>query len=322
MKIVITDDYQDIVRQLACFPKLAGHDVRVFHDNEKDIDRLAGRLAGVEALVLMRERTPITRPLLERLPRLKLISQTGRGVPHIDLAACTDHGVVVSAANVKSPSAPAELTWALILASRRHLVYEVQRLKEGHWQSTVGIGLNGTVLGIFGFGGIGSRVAQVGRAFGMRVIVWGREGSRERAGRAGFEVAASQQALFAGADIVSLHVLLCAETRGIVGPADLARMKPSALLVNTSRAELIAEGALVEALRRGRPGFAAVDVYEVEPVLGARHSLLALGNALCAPHLGVVEGNTYELYFGHAFDQVLAFAAGQPINVLNPAALA
>lgn len=321
MKIVITDDYQDFVRQLACFPQLAGHDVRIYHDNEKDIERLAGRLADAEALVLMRERTRITRPLLERLPRLKLISQTGRGIAHIDLDACTDRGVIVSAANVKSPSAPTELTWALILASRRHLAYEVQRLKEGHWQSTMGIGLKGATLGVFGFGGIGARVAEAGRAFGMRVIVWGRAGSRERAGHAGFEVAASQEALFADADVVTLHVLLCAETQGIVGPADLARMKPTALLVNTSRAELIAEGALVEALRRGRPGYAAVDVYEDEPVLGGKHPLLALKNALCAPHLGVVEGNTYELYFGRAFDQVLAYTAGQPINVLNPAAL-
>ena len=321
MQIVITDDYQDIVRRLACFPKLAGHQVRVFHDNEKDLERLAARLADAEALVLMRERTHITRLLLERLPRLKLISQTARGIAHIDLAACTDHGVVVSAANVSSPSAPTELTWALILASRRHLPYEVQRLKEGYWQSTMGMGLNGATLGVFGFGRIGTQVAEVGRAFGMHVIVWGREGSHERARGVGFEMAASKEALFKDSDIVTLHVPLNSETRGIVGPADLARMKPSALLVNTSRAELIAEGALVEALRRGRPGFAAVDVYEEEPVLGGQHPLLALTNALCAPHLGVVELNTYELYFGYAFDQVLAFAAGRPINVLNPAAL-
>jgi len=321
VQIVISDDYQDIVRRLGCFPKLAGHQVRVFHDNEKDLERLAARFADAEALVLMRERTRITRPLLERLPRLKLISQTGRGIAHIDLAACTDHGVVVSAANVSSPSAPAELTWALILASQRHLPYEVQRLKEGYWQSTMGTGLNGATLGVFGFGRIGARVAEVGRAFGMHVIVWGREGSRERARIAGFEVAASKEALFEDSDIVTLHVLLNSETRGIVGPADLARMKLSALLVNTSRAELIAEGALVEALRSGRPGFAAIDVYEDEPVLGGRHPLLALENALCTPHLGVVEKSTYDLYFGYAFDQVNAFAAGSPIHVLNPEAL-
>lgn len=321
MKIAILDDYQDVVRRLECFSKLRGHDVTIYNDTEKDLNRLAQRLAGVKALVLMRERTPVTRPLLHRLPDLKLISQTGRGIAHIDLAACTERKVIVSAANISSPSAPAELTWGLILCAARNIPQEVQRLKEGHWQSTVGIGLRGRTLGIFGFGRIGCLVAEVGRAFGMQILVWGREGSQSRARAAGFTSAPDKGALFENSDILSLHVPLSEETRGIVGPADLVLMKPSAILVNTSRAQLIAEGALAEALRKGRPGFAAVDVYEEEPVLGGRHPLLHMVNAICTPHLGVVERDTYELYFGYAFDQVLAYASGKPLHVLNVEAL-
>ena len=318
MKIAITDDYQDVVRTLDCFRKLSGHDVRIYHQNEKDLGRLAARLADAEAVVLMRERTPITRSLLERLPRLRLISQTGRGIAHIDLGACTEHKVMVSAANIGSPSAPAELTWGLILASMRHIPQEVQGLKEGGWQTTLGWGLKGRTLGIFGYGRIGALVGVVGKAFDMRVIAWGREGSRRRAADAGIEVATSKEALFENSDVLSLHLLLTPETRYSVSAEDLARMKSTALLVNTSRAELIAEGALVRALQQGRPGFAAVDVYENEPVVGGAHPLLAMDNAVCTPHLGVVEKDTYELYFGLAFDQVLAYERGTPINVLNP----
>jgi D-3-phosphoglycerate dehydrogenase len=322
MKIAILDDYQDIVRRLQCFAKLQEHVVTIFNDTEKDPERLARRLAGIEALVLMRERTAITPELLRRLPDLRLISQTGRGIAHIDLAACTQRRVIVSAANISSPSAPAELTWGLILCAARSIPQEVQSLREGHWQSTVGLGLRGRNLGIFGFGRIGCLVAEVGRSFGMRILVWGREGSRSRARSAGFDAATSKHDLFKESDVLSLHLTLNEETREIVGATDLALMKSSAILINTSRAQLIAEGALMDALQNGRPGFAAVDVYEEEPVLGGQYPLLHTKNAICTPHLGVVERGTYELYFGHAFDQVLAYAAGNPIHVLNTEALA
>ncbi len=315
MKIVIPDDYQDAVRQLDCFQKLAGHDVTIYHDTVRDTALLAARFAEAEALVLIRERTAITAPLLARLPRLRLISQTGRGIPHIDLDACTRHGVAVATGG-GAPYAPAELTWALVLAGMRRLPQEIAALRAGRWQTTLGLGLRGRTLGILGYGQIGSLVAGYGRAFGMEVRVWGREGSLTRARAAGFVPAASREALFAEADVLCLHVKLTAETRGLVTAADLARMKPAAGLVNTSRAELIAPGALEGALRAGRPGWAAVDVYEGEPV--ADHPLLHLSNAICTPHLGYVEKDSYELYFGSAFDHVLALAAGQPIPLVNP----
>ena len=315
MQIVIPDDYQDAVRGLDCFGLLAGHDVTIYRDTVKDVDTLAARFAEADALVLIRERTKITAALLERLPRLKLISQTGRGVSHIDVDACTRRGVLVCA-GVGSADATAELTWGLVLAAMRHIPQEVARLKAGGWQHTLGLGLRGRTLGIFGYGKIGSLVAGYGRAFGMRVLVWGREGSLSRAQAAGFETASSQPALFAGSDVVSLHVKLSAETRGLVTRDDLAAMQPTALLVNTSRAELIAPGALVEALRAGRPGGAAVDVYEEEPVTD--HPLLHMDNVVCTPHLGYVEKDSYERYFGAAFEQVRTFAAGKPVNVVNP----
>ena len=324
MRVIIPDDYQDAVRGLACFPRLAGHDVTVFHDTVKELDALAERLQPAEALVLIRERTRIDDALLERLPRLRLISQTGKGTAHIDLAACTRRGVVVTA-GTGSPYSPAELTWALVLAALRHVPYEVGRLRAGHWQSTLGTGLRGRTLGIWGYGKIGSLVAGYGRAFGMNVLVWGREGSLSRAHADGYATATDRQTLFAQADVLSLHIKLDKETRGIVTAADLARMKPDALLVNTSRAELIEPGALEAALRSGRragrPGFAAVDVYEEEPILGADHPLLALDNAVCTPHLGYVEKDSYESYFGQAFDQVVAFAQGFPVHVVNREAL-
>jgi D-3-phosphoglycerate dehydrogenase len=320
MRIVIPDDYQDAVRSLACFPKLAGHSVTVFHDTVRDVDALAERFQDAEALVLIRERTPIREELLARLPRLKLISQTGKGIAHIDLAACTRHGVAV-AAGTGSPYAPAELTWALVLAAERRIPQEVARLRAGSWQSTMGRGLRGRTLGIWGYGKIGSLVAGYGRAFEMNVLVWGREGSLSRAQADGYAVASDKQSLFEQSDVLSLHLKLIQETRGIVTAGDLARMKPDALLVNTSRAELIETGALEAALRNGRPGFAAVDVYEEEPILGAAHPLLAMENAVCTPHLGYVEKDSYEIYFGQAFDQVVAFADGNPINVVNPEVL-
>jgi D-3-phosphoglycerate dehydrogenase len=309
VRIVIPDDYQDAVRHLACFSKLAGHDVTVFHDTVNDIDALAQRFADADALVLIRERTAITDALLEKLPRLKLISQTGKGTAHIDVDACKRRGIVVSV-GTGSPYAPAELTWALVLAAMRHIAHEAARLRAGEWQSTLGTLLRGRTLGVWGYGKIGSLVAGYGRAFGMRVLAFGREGSLTRAQADGVEVATSKDALFEQSDVLSLHLRLTKETRGIVTAADLASMKPMALLVNTSRAELIERDALVNALRAGRPGFAAVDVYEEEPVLGASHPLLQLENALCTPHLGYVEKDSYELYLGQAFDHVLAFAAG------------
>ena len=309
MEIAIPDDYQDAVRGLACFSKLAGHTVTVFNDTLKDLDGLAARLATAEVLVLIRERTIISEALLARLPRLRMISQTGKGVAHIDLEACARRGITVATGS-GSPYAPAELTWALLLAAARRIPQEAARLRAGGWQSTLGMGLRGRTLGIWGYGKIGQVVAGYGRAFGMNVLAWGRAGSLARAQADGFETAASAEDLLARSDALSLHVKLAPDTRGLVSAAHLALMKPEAILVNTSRAELIAPGALVAALKAGRPGFAAVDVYEEEPVLGAAHPLLALDNALCTPHLGYVERDSYELYFGQAFDNVLAWVAG------------
>jgi D-3-phosphoglycerate dehydrogenase len=316
MHIIISDDYQNAVSSLDCFAKLAGHTVTVFNDTVTDVESLAERFYPAEALVLIRERTRITEPLLARLPNLKLISQTGRGIAHIDAAACQRHNVLICA-GTGDATATAELTWALLLAALRHIPQEVARLKAGGWQTTLGRGLRGRTLGIFGYGKIGSLVAGYGRAFGMKVWVWGREGSLARGQADGFAAAPDQATFFAQSDVLSLHVRLTPATRGLVTPHDLALMKPDALLVNTSRAELIAPGALEAALRAGRPGLAAVDVYEEEPVLGANHPLLKLENAVCTPHLGYVEKDGYELYFGQAFEQVVAFAAGQPIRVIG-----
>ena len=321
MKIAVIDDYQDAFRKLECFPKLKGHDVVAYHDTEKDPGRLAERLKDADAVLLTQQRSPFPRAVVERLPKLKLISQTGRNAGHIDVAACTEKGIVVSAGGVGNPSPTAELTWGLILSALRHIPHEVERLKQGRWQSTVGTGVSGRTLGVYAFGKIGSLVAKVGKAFGMSVVCWGREGSTARAREAGFEVAASREAFFESADVLCIHLPLNKETRGIVTAADLAHMKPTALFVNTSRAPIVAAGALVEALKQGRPGFAAVDVYEDEPVLGASHPLLKMDNVICTPHLGYVEQRTYESYFGTAVDQIVAFAAGKPINVLNPEAL-
>jgi D-3-phosphoglycerate dehydrogenase len=320
MRIVIPDDHQDCVRGLDCFARLAGHEVRVFHDTVKGTDALAARFADAEAIVLTRERTRIDAALLDRLPRLRLISQTGKLAGHVDLDACTARGVVVAEGS-GAGSATAEIAWALALASRRHLVSEANRLRQGLWQGHLGQQLCGQRLGVWSYGRIGRQVAGYGRAFGMQVWVWGREASTAAARADGFEVAPTREAFFAQSDVISLHLRLGAETTGIVTGDDLARMKPTALLVNTSRAELIAPGALELALARGRPGFAAVDVYEEEPVLGAHHPLLALPNVLCTPHIGYVEKDNYERYFGIAFDNIVAFAQGRLTQVVNPAAL-
>jgi D-3-phosphoglycerate dehydrogenase len=322
MKVTILDDYHDTLRTLPCFAKLEGHEVSIWNDHVQDTDVLAERLRDTEALVLIRERTKIRTPLLERLPRLRLISQ--RSVwPHIDIDTCTRLGIVVSSnMHADTPSyATAELTWGLILAAARQIPQQMAALKAGRWQISVGTTLRDKTLGLYGWGRIAHVVAGYGRAFGMNVMVWAREASRERAAQEGFAVAQSKAALFEQSDVVSLHMRLVDATRHIVTAHDLARMKPTALLVNTSRAPLIEPGALVAALRAGRPGWAAVDVYEQEPVIDTNHPLLAVEKVVATPHIGYVSREEYELQFADIFDQILAYAAGAPINVVNPDAL-
>lgn len=319
MKITILDDYHDTIRTLPCFAKLDGHDVTIWNDHEQDVDALADRLADTEALVLIRERTKIRTPLLERLPKLKLISQ--RSVyPHIDVDTCTKLGVVVSSSqHADTPSyGTAELTWALVLAAMRRIPQEMASLKAGNWQAGIGSSVRNKTLGIYGYGRIGKVVAGYGTAFGMKVLVWAREASRERARADGYETAASKEDFFERCDILSLHMRLYDPTRGIVKADDLARMKPTALLVNTSRAALIEPGALEAALAAGRPGLAAVDVYEEEPVRDTSHPLLNMDNVVCTPHVGYVSRDEYEIQFNDIFDQILAYEAGSPTNVVNP----
>ena len=319
MNITILDDYHDTLRTLACFGKLTGHDVTIWNDHVQDVDALAERLKETEALVLIRERTKIRGPLLERLPKLKLISQ--RSVyPHIDIDACTRLGVIVSSGqHADTPSyATAELTWGLVLAAARQIPQQMAALKAGHWQIGVGTTVRGKTLGIYGWGRIGAVVAGYGKAFGMNVRVWARETSLERARADGWATAPSKAAFFEQCDVISLHMRLVDATRHIVTAADLARMKPTALIVNTSRAPLIEPGALVEALRAGRPGFAAVDVYEEEPLRDTNHPLLNMPNVVATPHIGYVSREEYEVQFSDIFDQITAYAAGTPTNVVNP----
>jgi len=323
MKVTILDDYHDTLRTLACFSKLNGHDVAIWNDHVQDTDALAERLADTEALVLIRERTKIRAPLLERLPELRLISQ--RSVwPHIDIDACSRLGIMVSSdTHAGTPSyATAELAWGLILAAARQIPQQMASLKAGRWQIGVGTTLRGKTLGLYGWGRIAHVVAGYGRAFGMHVVVWGREASRQRARQEGFAVAGGKDAFFAECDVISLHMRLVDATRHIVTAHDLARMKPTALLVNTSRAPLIEPGALVAALLAGRPGFAAVDVFEEEPVTDPGHPLLAINEVVATPHIGYVSREEYEIQFSEIFDQIVAYAAGAPINVVNPDVLA
>jgi D-3-phosphoglycerate dehydrogenase len=321
LKIVVLDDYQGAFRTLPSFSKLQNHEVSIFTDTEKDPERLVGRLKDADVVVLTQQRSLFLRHVMERLPKLKFISQTGRNVNHIDLFACNELGITVSAAGsgISPANSTAELTWSLILASRRHIPQEVQRMKEGKWQHTVGIGLSDNVLGIYSYGRVGSIVAKVGAAFGMKVLCWGRQGSMEEARRAGFQVAPNRESFFENADIVTLHLALSETTLGIITSQDLSRMKRTALLVNTSRAALIADGSLVEALKKGHPGYAAVDVYEEEPMTDANHPLLQMSNVLCTPHLGYVEQRVYASIYSCAVDQILAFAAGMPVNVVTQA---
>ena len=322
MKVSILDDYFDTLRTLDCFNRLADHEVTVWNDHVQEVEELTGRLQGAEALVLIRERTQIRTPLLERLPELKLISQ--RSVyPHIDIDTCTRLGIVVSSdLHQGSPSyATAELTWGLVIAGMRRIPQQVASMKAGHWQDGVGRSLLFRTLGIYGYGRIGKVVAEYGRAFGMNVVFWASEASRARAEADGLVVATSKEAFFEQCDVLSLHMRLVEATRGIVTAEDLARMKSSALLVNTSRAGLIEPGALVDALLAGRPGMAAVDVYETEPLVDTDDPLFHMDNVVCTPHIGYVSRDEWEIQFSDIFDQINAFAAGSPINVVNPVVL-
>lgn len=331
MNIVILDDYQDTVRKLQCASKLEAYPAKVYTNTVKGIGQLSVRLRDADIIVLIRERTHLSRQLIEKLPRLKMIAQTGRIGAHVDVAACTERGIVVTD-GAGSPIAPAELTWAMVMAATRRLPQYIGTLKHGAWQQSglksasmpvnfgLGTVLRGRTLGIWGYGRIGQLVAGYGRAFGMRVVIWGREASRNQALVDGHEIAASREAFFEQCDVLSVHLRLNAETEGIVRLEDLSRMKPTALFVNTSRAELVGHDALIAALNRGRPGMAAVDVFETEPILQG-HALLRLENCICTPHIGYVEQDTYELYFGAAFDNVVNFIHGTPTNVVNPAAL-
>ncbi|WKB53521.1 D-2-hydroxyacid dehydrogenase family protein [Eleftheria terrae] len=331
MNIIILDDYQDAVRKLRCAAQLERYNAKVFTNTVKGIGQLSVRLRDADVLVLIRERTHFPRQLLEKLPKLKLIAQTGRVGAHIDVEACTRMGIAV-ADGVGSPVAPAELTWALIMAAMRRLPQYIGNLKHGAWQQSglksasmppnfgLGMVLRGKTLGLWGYGKIGQLVASYGRAFGMKVLVWGSESSRAKAQADGYDAAFTREALFEASDVVSLHLRLVDSTRGLVRLDDLLRMKPNALFVNTSRAELLEENALVSALNRGRPGMAAVDVFESEPILQG-HPLLRLENAVCTPHIGYVEQDSYELYFNAAFENVINFINGTPSNIVNPDAL-
>ena len=331
MNIVILDDYQDAVRKLECAARLEPYQAKVYTNTVKGLGQLSVRLKDADVIVLNRDRTHMTRQLIEKLPKLKLIVQTGRVGPHVDVSACTERGIAVAEGS-GSPVAPAELTWALILAATRRLPQYIGNLKHGAWQqaglktgsmpANFGLGtvLKGKTLGIWGYGKIGRLVAGYGKAFGMNVLIWGREPSRERAILDGFDAASSRGDFFEQCDVVTLHLRLVEETRGIVRLDDLGRMKPTALLVNTSRAELIEPDALISALNRGRPGLAAVDVFETEPILQG-HALLRLENCICTPHIGYVEQDSYEMYFGAAFDNVINFIKGTPTNIVNPGAL-
>ena len=322
MKVAILDDYHDTLRTLDCFKLLAGHEVTIWNDHVQDTDALTRRLKDTEALVLIRERTQIRGELIERLPKLKLISQ--RSVyPHIDIDACTRAGVVVcSNLHSDTPSyAAAELTWALVLAAMRQVPQQMNALRRGAWQIGVGSTLRGKTLGIYGYGRIGSVVAGYGRAFGMNVVAWARPDSLERARTDGYEAAANKESFFERCDVLTLHMRLVPATRGIVSAADLARMKPTALIVNTSRASLIEPGALVAALNAGRPGMAAVDVFEDEPLRDPSHPLVNMANVVATPHIGYVSRDEYELQFADIFEQIVAFSAGSPLNVINPKSL-
>jgi D-3-phosphoglycerate dehydrogenase / 2-oxoglutarate reductase len=318
VKIAIPDDYQDVVDKLECFSLIKHYDVTRYREPARDFDHLVERLRDADVVVSIRERVEFSRALLERLPNLKLLALVGRGAGTIDFKVCTELGIPVSTGKSNSPDAPAELAVALIVASRRNIALEAERMKRGDWPCTLSHRLSGSTLGIYGLGFIGQLVARSMVGMGMKALVWGQEKSLQKAGELGYEAAKGKDDLFERSDVLSLHVRLRPETRGIVGPEDLARMKPTALIVNTARAELIKPGALVEALGKGRPGYAAVDVYEKEPVTGGNHPLLKMPNALCLPHLGWAEWDNFELYFRECFEQIAAYEKGEPLRLANP----
>lgn len=322
MNIVIPDDYQDIVDRLDCFRLLDGHHITRYRAPARDVDELVSRLAAADVVVAIRERVAFPRELVSRLPKLKLIALVGRHTRTIDYAACSEFGIQVASGISGSPEAPAELAVALMLAGRRHIPTEAERMRRGEWPSTLSHRLRGSTLGIFGLGQIGQLVAEAGRGLGMRVLVWGRDASLATARQAGYDTAANPAELFERADVLQLLVRLSPQTRGIVTAADLARMKPTALLVNVARAELIEPGALLAALQAGRPGYAAVDVYEQEPIVNGGHPFLKMPNVLCTPHLGWTDWETFELYFRECFEQIVAFAEDKPQRLANPEAVA
>ena len=318
MKIVIPDDYQDMVQRLSAFSLISHHDVVRYREPARDPDQLIARLADADVVVAIRERVAFSRALLTRLPKLRLIALVGRTSHMLDLAAATELGIPVSTGVSNSPVAPAELTLALIVAARRNIALEAERMKRGEWPCTLSHRLRGSTLGIFGLGAIGALVAEGGKGLGMKVLAFGQNNSAEKAAAAGYEVAKEKAELFERSDVLSVSVRLRPETRGIVGPEDLARMKPTALFVNVARAELVAPGALVEALKKGRPGYAAVDVYEQEPIVNGDHPLLKMPNVLCTPHLGWAEWDNFELYFRECFEQIVKLEKGEPLRLGNP----
>jgi D-3-phosphoglycerate dehydrogenase len=318
VKIVIPDDYQDMIDQLPCFSMIRHHDVKRYREPARDLDQLVERLQDADIVVSVRERVDFSRALLEQLPKLKLLALVGRNSHMLDFAAATDLGIPVSIGVSNSPVAPAELTLALIVASRRNIALEAERMKRGDWPCTLSHRLRGSTLGIFGLGAIGQLVAAGGHGLGMKVLVFGQKNSVEKAGVAGYEVAKSKAELFERSDVLSISVRLRPETKGIVGADDLARMKPTSLFVNVARAELVQPGALLEALRKGRPGYAAVDVYEEEPVMHGNHPFLKMPNVLCTPHLGWAEWDNFEQYFRECFEQIVRFEKGEPLRLGNP----
>jgi D-3-phosphoglycerate dehydrogenase / 2-oxoglutarate reductase len=331
MNIVILDDYQDVVRKLQCATKLDAYQAKVYTNTVKGIGQLSVRLKDADIVILNRDRTQITRALVDKLPKLKLISQTGNASLHVDVQACTERGVAV-AESTGSPFAPAELTWALIMAATRRLPHYISNLKHGIWQQSglrlgsmptnfsIGSLLLGKTLGIWGYGKIGQLVASYGKAFGMRVLIWGSENSRNKAVADGYQSAGSREEFFSQSDVLTLHLKLTDSNKACVTAGDLALMKNTSLLVNTARAELLEPDALIASLNRGRPGMAAIDVFESEPILQG-HALLRLENCICTPHIGYVEQNSYEMYFGGAFENVINFIKGTPTNIINPGAL-
>ncbi len=320
MKITILDDYQNAIETLQCYGILKGQNVEILHETEKDPCRLASHIADTEILILTRERTEITDGLLSKLPNLKLISQTGKISNHLNLNACTRHHVAV-AEGVGSPIAPAELAWALLMNTVRQIPQAIEGMKSGNWQINIGTTIYGKTIGIWGYGKIGQKIAQYAKVFGAKIIVWGSENSRKKAVEDGYEQSETKEHFFKNADIITLHLRLTDKTHGIVNKTDLLSMKENSVLINTARAELIEKGGLQNVLKSGKNIFIGVDVYENEPIYDKNFELLKMKNVVCTPHLGYVEKNGYELYFGKAFENVINFINGNPSNIANPEAL-